>query len=73
MKTTLELTYKEICLICRMANKYIQSLDERITFDDGIGITHKWADKEKKETFEFWEKIEKIENRIKYKQFKLEV
>lgn len=64
MKTTLELSYKEICLICRMANKYNQSLDESIALADKLGVTHNWTDKEQKETFELWEKIEKIEEEM---------
>lgn len=64
MKTTLELTYEEICLICRMANKYTQSLDERIALDNELGIPHNFFDKDKKAAFELWYKIEKIENKM---------
>lgn len=64
MKTTLELSYEELGLICRMANKYTQSLEERIALDDELGIPHNFFDKDKKAAFEFWDKIEKIEKEM---------
>ena len=64
MKTTIELTYEELGLICRMANKYTQSLEERIALDDELGIPHNFFDKDKKAAFEFWKKIEKIGDKM---------
>lgn len=71
MKTTLELTYKELGLICEMANRFVDKLDNDIyfqkdvikdlyeEFDDEVDNRIKRLEIKEKNTMELWEKIEK--------------
>lgn len=60
MKTTLELTYKELYLICYMASAYIDELNERIELNKRLNLSYEWIMEERNKTNEFWAKIEKI-------------
>lgn len=72
MKTTLELSFDEICLICEMANKFVDKLDNDIyfqkdvikdlyeEFDDEVDERIKRLETKRKNTMELWEKIEKV-------------
>ena len=68
MKTTLELSYAEICLICEMAAVYSRKIDDRIAdyefnnIYEKIGIDTKKSlellDKKQKETMALWGRME---------------
>ncbi len=76
MKTTLELTYDELCLICEMANKFVDKLDNDIyfqkdvikdlyeEFDDKVDERIKQLETKQKNTFQLWTKIEKVKTMI---------
>lgn len=71
MKTTLNLTYEELDLICEMANKFVDKLDNDIyfqkdvikdlyeEFDDEVDNRIKRLEIKEKNTMELWEKVEK--------------
>lgn len=59
MKTTLELSFDEICLICDMARTYTRHLDEHIEFNKKMNLPTDWSVREIDKTYNFWEKIEK--------------
>ena len=72
MKTTLELTYDELCLISEMANKFVDKLDNDIyfqkdvikdlyeEFDDKVDERIKRLETKQKNTMALWGKIEKV-------------
>lgn len=64
MKITIELTYKELDLICRMSSAYIDELDEKIEFNKGCGLSCEWKMGERDKTSELWAKIEKAKNEM---------
>lgn len=64
MKTTLELTYKELWLICHMASAYVDELNERIELNKRYNLSYEWIIEELEKTNEFWAKIEKIKNEM---------
>ena len=69
MKTTLELSFTEICLICEMAAAYSRKIDDRLAdyefnnIYEKMGIDTKksleYWDRKQKETMALWEKMEK--------------
>ena len=64
MKITIELTYKELDLICRMSSAYIDELDGKIEFYKRRGFPYKCKIEERDNTNEFWAKIEKAKNKM---------
>lgn len=64
MKTTLELTYKELYLISCMASAYVDELNARIEFNKNCNLSYEWIIEELEKTNEFWAKIEKIKNEM---------
>jgi len=72
MTTNIELTYDELCLICEMANKFIDKLDNDIylqkdvikelyeEFDDKVDERIKRLKTKQKNTFQLWTKIENV-------------
>lgn len=64
MKITIELTYKELDLICRMSSAYVDVLEERIKFYKRCGFPCECKIEECGKTNEFWAKIEKAKNEM---------
>lgn len=64
MKITIELTYKELDLICRMSSAYVDVLEGRIKFYKRCGFPCECKIEEHGETNKFWAKIEKAKNKI---------
>ena len=64
MITTIELTYKELDLICRMSSSYIDELDEKIEFNKKCDLSCEWKMGERDKASELWIKIEKTKNEM---------
>jgi hypothetical protein len=64
MKITIELTYKELDLICRMSSTYVDVLDEKIEFNKKCDLSCEWKMGERDKANEFWAKIEKAKNEM---------
>jgi hypothetical protein len=64
MKITIELTDKELDLICRMSSSYIDVLEERIKFYKRCGFPCECKIEEHGEINKFWAKIEKAKNKM---------
>lgn len=73
MKTTLELTYEELELICQMSSRFVDDLDMRIfkikqDIDRGIGTQEsnseyiKSMESRSRGASMLWEKVEKTKN-----------
>lgn len=58
MKTTLELTYKELQLISEMARIYTKHLDEHIEFNKKMNLPTDWSENQVDKVYDFWAKIE---------------
>ena len=81
MKTTVELSYKELCLICDMAKEYYDKTQSQITVYKNMNDLYdeieiktdeflKLWERREKETMELWEKMEKAQKNALYGEVK---